>query len=340
MSTRPRALVTGAAGFIGGHLIDRLLADAHEVVAIDNLATGRLANLAHVISDPRLTFHKVDVTDRAALERFFDGVEWVFHLAALADIVPSIQQPLAYHAANVDGTAAVLEAARACGVNRFLYAASSSCYGLPDEVPTPESAPIRPMYPYALTKYVGEQYVLHWGQVYRLPCVSLRLFNVYGPRARTSGTYGAVFGVFLAQRLAGKPLTIVGDGRQTRDFTFVTDVVDAFVRAAGATLAGEVLNVGSGHTYSVNYLASLLSGDTVSIPKRPGEPDCTFADTRKIQAALGWRPRVSFEEGVRIMLDGIEQWRDAPVWDEASIATATKTWFDYLARPSAAVHER
>jgi UDP-glucose 4-epimerase len=225
---------------------------------------------------------------------------------------------------------AVLEAARRAGVKRFVYAASSSCYGIADEYPTPETAAIRPMYPYALTKYVGEQYVLHWSHVYGLPSVSLRLFNVFGPRARISGAYGAVFGVFLAQKLAGKPFTIVGDGTQSRDFTFVTDVANAFVRAAEADIDGEVLNVGSGGTYTVNHLTKLLGGDVVHLPKRPGEPDCTHADISKITRMLGWRPRVSFEEGVRVMLDNIEQWRNAPVWDGDSIAEATREWFAHL----------
>ena len=176
----------------------------------------------------------------------------------------------------------VVECARQAGVKRFVYAASSSCYGIPDLYPTPETAPIRPQYPYALTKNLGEQIVLHWGQVYELPVVSLRLFNVYGPWSRTSGTYGAVFGVFLAQKLAGKPFTVVGDGTQTRDFTFVTDVVDAFVCAAQSDVCNEVFNVGTGGTYSVNRLVALLGGGVVYVPKRPGEPDCTLADTSKI----------------------------------------------------------
>jgi len=165
--------------------------------------------------------------------------------------------------------------------------------------------------------------------------VSLRLFNVYGPRARTTGAYGAVFGVFLAQLLARRPLTVVGDGRQTRDFTYVTDVVDAFVRAADANVAGEVLNVGCGRTESVNRLVALLgSPPVVHVPKRPGEPDCTLADVTRIRRVLGWEPRVPFDEGVEHMLAAIDQWRDAPVWDVASIATATRDWFAHLG-PSA-----
>jgi len=221
-------------------------------------------------------------------------------------------------------------AARMAGVKRFCYTASSSCYGIPDQYPTPEIAPARPMYPYALTKYLGEQYAMHWQQTYHLPVVSLRLFNVYGPRSRTSGTYGAVFGVFLAQKLAGKPFTIVGDGEQTRDFTFVTDVADAFVTAAASNVTGEIFNVGSGNTYSVNRLVELIGGPSVNIPKRPGEPDCTFADITKIKTQLGWQPCVSFEQGVKAMLDDIDLWRDAPLWDQDSIADATRSWFKYL----------
>lgn len=325
-------IVAGGAGFIGSHLVERLLGDGHQVRVLDNFSTGQLENLAHLNKNPNLQIHQVDIAEYEIIKPLFKGVEWVFHLAALADIVPSIQQPLIYHKANVDGTIAALEAARLAGTKRFIYAASSSCYGIPDEFPTPETASIRPMYPYALTKYLGEQYVLHWNKVYGLPCVSLRLFNVFGPRARTTGTYGAVFGVFLRQRLAGKPFTVVGDGTQTRDFTFVTDVVDAFVRAAQSHIDGEILNVGSGDTYSVNYLVKLLGGDVVYIPKRPGEPHCTFADISKISKMLVWRPKVCFEEGVQIMLENIEQWRDAPLWDEKTIAEATQDWFRYLSK--------
>ncbi len=330
MKSSQRVLVTGGAGFIGSHLVKRLLEDGHRVIVLDNFSTGRMENLDHIKNNSRFAVQRADVSNYEEIQPFFKEVDWVFHLAALADIVPSIQHPLQYHKTNVDGTIAVLEAARSASVKRFIYAASSSCYGIPDEFPTPETVPIRPAYPYALTKYLGEQYVLHWNKVYKLPCVSLRLFNVYGPRSRTSGAYGAVFGVFLAQKLAGKPFTVVGDGTQTRDFTFATDVIDVFVRAAESELEGEIFNVGSGNTYSINYLVSLLGEDVVHIPKRPGEPDCTFGDISKISQTLDWQPKVSFEDGVRIMLQNIDQWRDAPVWDKKSIAEATEDWFTYL----------
>lgn len=325
-------VVTGGAGFIGSHLAERLLAEGHRVLVIDNFATGRRENLAGFAGHPGLTVETADVADFERIRPLLEGKDWVFHLAGLADIVPSIQRPRDYHAANVDGTISVLEAARLGGVRRFLYAASSTCYGLPDVVPTPETAPIRPMFPYALTKYMGEEYVLAWHRIYGLPAVSLRLFNVFGPRSRTSGTYGAVFGVFLAQKLAGKPFTVVGDGTQTRDFTYVTDVADAFLRAADSEVSGEVLNVGSGGTYSVNTLVNLIGGEIAYVPKRPGEPDCTFADTGKICRMLDWKPRVGFEQGVSNMLEHIELWRHAPVWDTASVQEATRDWFKYLGK--------
>ena len=326
-----KALVTGGAGFIGSHLTELLLARGHTVLAIDNLTSGRLKNLHAVEKHPALKFVNADIRD-PALAALFQGVDWVFHLAGLADIVPSIEMPAEYYSTNVSGTFNVLECARKSGVRRFVYAASSSSYGIPDVYPTPETAPIRPQYPYALTKYMGEELVLHWAKLYKLPAVSLRLFNVFGPRSRTTGAYGAVFGVFLAQKLNGRPFTVVGDGTQTRDFTFVTDVANAFVSAVESSLFGEAMNVGSGNHYSVNALVELLGGDVVRIPKRPGEPDCTFGDVGKIERLLGWRAQVPFPEGVRRMVERIEDWRDAPVWSPSSIDKATTSWFQYLKR--------
>lgn len=324
-------IVTGGAGFIGSHMVDRLLAAGRHVRVIDNFSNGSHRNLQQHRDNSRLEVAEADLADGAAVEGLFEGAERVFHFAALADIVPSIERPRAYFRSNVDGTFNALEQAVKAGVKRFLYAASSTCYGIPDSFPTPETAPIRPQYPYALTKNLGEQLVLHWAQVYELPALSLRMFNVYGPRARTSGTYGAVFGVFLAQLLAGKPLTIVGDGEQTRDFTYVSDVVDAFLAAAGSGASGEVYNVGSNGTYSINRLVALLGAkETVHIPKRPGEPDCTWADVAKIERELGWRATISFEHGVATMLSHIDYWREAPVWTPETIADATRGWFKYL----------
>lgn len=330
-----KTLVTGGCGFIGSHLVDLLLEQGHDVLVIDDCSTGRRENLAHLAQHERLRVELADIADYDRIAPLVAGHDWVFHLAALADIVPSIQRPLDYHHANVDGTAAILEASRRAGVQRFIYAASSSCYGIPDTFPTPESAEIRPQYPYAMTKWMGEQLALHWSQVYGLPVVSLRMFNVYGPRARTNGTYGAVFGTFLAQKLAGKPFTVVGDGEQTRDFTYVSDVVRAYLLAAESSLSGEILNIGSGGTYRINELVSLLGGPVTHIPKRPGEPDCTFADTQRIRRLLGWAPQISFPAGVERMLAHIDHWRSAPVWTPDSIAHATQDWFKHLGKTQA-----
>jgi UDP-glucose 4-epimerase len=328
-----KTLVTGGAGFIGSHLSELLIAKGHEVLAVDNLASGRLENLKGVVSHPRFKFAQADIREPSVLQPLFEGVDWVFHLAGLADIVPSIEMPAQYYSTNVSGTFNVLECARSSGVKRFLYAASSSSYGIPELYPTPESSPIQPQYPYALTKYMGEELVLHWAKVYKFPTVSLRLFNVFGTRSRTTGAYGAVFGVFLAQKLNGRSFTVVGDGTQTRDFTYVTDVAEAFLCAAQSNVSGEAMNVGSGNHYSVNRLVELLGGAVEFIPKRPGEPDCTYADVGKIKRLLGWGPRVSFEEGVRLMLERMTDWKDAPVWNPSTIDRATATWFHYLGDP-------
>jgi len=330
MSTERIAVVTGGAGFIGSHMVDLLLKEGFRVHVIDNLTGGRLDNLAHHKGNPRLVFEQKDIRQLTTNELLFRGADYVIHFAGIGDIVPSIERPVDYLSTNVMGTVCALEAARAAGVKKFVYAASSSCYGVATEVPTTETAPITPQYPYALSKYLGEEAVLHWGQVYRLPVVSIRIFNAYGTRSRTTGAYGAVFGVFLAQKLADKPFTVVGDGTQTRDFVFVTDLARAFYAAAISPKTQEIYNVGAGNPQSVNRLVELIGGEVVHIPKRPGEPDCTWADISKIRAELGWEPKISLPEGVATMLSQIEYWRAAPVWDPTSIAVATKGWFAAL----------
>jgi UDP-glucose 4-epimerase len=325
-----KALITGGCGFIGSHLADELIRLNFQVVVLDNLSTGRIENISHLSENSNFSFHEVDIVNFDEILPIFDKVDWVFHLAALADIVPSIENPKSYYYSNVNGTFNVLEASRIKNVKKLIYTASSSCYGLPDEFPTKETAEIRPQYPYALTKNIGEQLVMHWCQLYKLPAISLRFFNVYGPRARTSGTYGAVFGVFLAQKLAKKPYTVVGDGEQTRDFTYVTDIVGAIYTAAKTNISGEIINIGSNNTHSINKLVKLLKGEVVNIPKRPGEPDCTWADITKAKKLLNWLPQVSFEVGVSNLINDMEYWQDAPVWDKDSIAKATEKWFEYL----------
>jgi UDP-glucose 4-epimerase len=330
MNTRRRiAVVTGGAGFIGSHMVDVLLANGYSVRVIDNLSGGRTSNLAHHASNPDLTFEERDIRDLPPDSAFFRGAAYVFHFAGIGDIVPSIEHPIEYMDTNVQGTVHVLEAARHAGVDKFVYAASSSCYGLA-ATPTREDHPIAPQYPYALSKYQGEQAAFHWHRIYRVPINSIRIFNAYGTRVRTTGAYGAVFGVFFKQKLAGKPFTVVGDGSQRRDFVYASDVAQAFLLAGRSHKAGEIWNLGAGNPQSINRLVELIGGPSVSIPKRPGEPDVTWADISKITRDLGWKTRITFEDGVARMMTEIQSWRDAPLWDPDSIKQATKTWFEAL----------
>ena len=323
------SVVTGGAGFIGSHLVDLLLSEGHEVRVLDNLSGGHETNLKQHKSNKNLVCEWSDINNLAPDNALFKNATYCFHLAGIGDIVPSIEQPVNYMQTNVQGTVKVLEAARHANVKKFVYASSSSCYGLA-ETPTDENHPIQPQYPYALSKYLGEQAAFHWNLVYKLPVNAICIFNAYGTRVRTTGAYGAVFGVFLKQKLAGKPFTVVGDGTQTRDFIYVTDVARAFLAAAETQISGERFNIGASKPQSVNYLVELLGGKIEYIPKRPGEPDVTHANIAKITKMLGWQPKVSFEDGVKLMLADINHWQNAPLWDVNSISKATETWFKYL----------
>ena len=298
------SLVTGGAGFIGSHLAEKLISLGHEVIILDDFSTGREQNLVEIEDHSRLRVCKVDVCDETAIQPHFLGVDWVFHLAALADIVPSIQEPLTYLRAGIGGTQAVLEASRLANVKRLVYAASSSCYGIPDLYPTPESSPISPQYPYALAKNLGEQIVMHWGQVYDLPVVSLRLFNVYGTRSRTSGAYGAVFGVFLAQKLAGKPFTVVGDGSQTRDFTYVEDVVRGILATVNSDWDYEIINLGSDQPHSINTVIELIEkklgkkANRQHLDPDPADVPFTQASTDKAHQLLDWLATTNLHDGI------------------------------------------
>lgn len=328
----PRALVTGAAGFIGSHLCEKLSSLGLSVIGVDNCLTGREENLKSLQGNPDFQFVKAPIEDALFLISSTE-FDYVFHLAARADIVPSIKDPFSYFDTNVRQTVQLLEAFRDRPIKKFVYAASSSCYGIPDfdQYPTSEICEIKCEYPYALTKYMGEQAVLHWAKVFKIPALSLRLFNVYGPRARTSGDYGAMFGVFLSQIANGQPITIVGDGTQTRDFTFVSDVCDAFYRASQSQFNQQIFNIGSGGTYSVNQIADLLGAkDRIMIPKRPGEPGITYANITKAKDLLGYSPKVSIEQGCKIMKTHLSDFKEAPLWTPETIKEQTKAWFDYL----------
>ena len=313
-----KCLVTGGAGFIGSHLVDRLVKEKNKVIVLDNLITGNLKNLSGV--QKKIRFINVDISKYSKkFENFFKNIDHVYHLAALADIVPSINDPKKYFDTNVNGTMNVLNAAKKNKVKKLIFAASSSCYGIPKNYPINENALINVKYPYALTKYLAEELILHWGQVYNMKNISLRFFNTYGPRSRTTGAYGAVFGVFLAQKINNKPLTIVGDGNQTRDFLFVQDLVDAIIMVTKKINKSDIFNVASGLETKVNKIAKIIGGPRVHIPKRPGEPTRLKADIKKIKKATGWSPKIKIEQGVEIMLKNIHDWSDAPIWTKKKI---------------------
>lgn len=327
---KPIAVVTGGAGFIGSHMVDLLLNEGFKVRVIDNLVGGRVENLEHHKGNGDLSFEQIDIRQIEPTSGLFKDAKYVYHFAGIGDIVPSIERPTEYMDVNVQGTVIVLEAARENKIEKLVYASSSSCYGLAEQVPTSEAAPINTEYPYALSKYLGEQAVFHWHRCYKLPVNAVCIFNAYGLRSKTSGAYGAVFGVFLRQKIAGKPFTVVGDGTQKRDFVYVSDVANAFYLASTTDICGERFNLGAGDPQPVNRLVELLGGEVVYIPKRPGEPEATHANITKITEQLGWKQKISFEEGVGLMLDNIDYWKNAPLWDQESIDKATKTWFKYL----------
>lgn len=288
-------LITGGAGFIGTNLAERLVSDGARVVVVDNLAAG---------TDParlpkEVALHKLDICDNDELTKLAKGVDVIVHLAALPRVQVSIEHPFETQHANVDGTLSVLEAARKGGVRRIVYAASSSAYGDQDVMPLIETMPAQPKSPYGLHKYVGELMLKLWHDLHGLETVSLRFFNVYGPHFDPNGAYALVIGKFLKQRSEGQPMTITGDGEQTRDFTHVRDIVDAVVRASVSERVGngEVFNVGAGRNASVNRIAEIIGGPVEHIAPRI-EPKHTLADTTRIREALGWQPTVTLEDGI------------------------------------------
>jgi UDP-glucose 4-epimerase len=325
-----KTIITGGAGFIGSHLAEFLIHKGHKVTIIDNLSTGRLSNIEKFKN--KVSFIKADISKLGKWTKNFENTEIVFHLAALADIVPSIQNPQKYFKSNVVGTENVISASIKYSIKKLIYAASSSCYGIPKKYPTSEIETIKPQYPYALTKYLGEEIIMHYAKIYGIKATSFRLFNVYGTRSRTSGTYGAMFGVFLAQKLKKKPLTVVGDGKQKRDFTYISDVIEAFYKAIKLKKNYQILNLGTGRPVSINQIVKLLGCKSIYIPKRPGEPDLTSANINKIKKELNWQPKISIKEGINHLLNDINYWNKAPVWTPKKIEFATRDWFKYLGR--------
>ena len=250
-----KSVVTGGAGFIGSNLVDQLVRKGHKIIVLDNFSTGRRSNLSHH-KKKDVKIIKIDISKNKKLDKYFKNVDYVFHLAGLADMMSSIEYPNKYYSSNVVGTFNVILAAKKANIRKFVYTASASCYGVPVEFPTSESASIRLMHPYAFTKWQAEELIMQWVKIYNFPAVSLRLFNAYGPRLSTKSAYGSVFTIFLAQKLAEKPLTVIGNGRQTRDFVHVKDLVGAIFKAISSKKNGKVYNVGSGKEIEINKIAS------------------------------------------------------------------------------------
>ncbi len=323
-----KCIVTGGAGFIGSHLVEKLVKKNFSVTVIDNFSTGRIKNLSNV--KKKIKIIKRDIVSDKNLDKYFKGAKYVFHLAAKADIVPSIEDPKLYFDTNVSGTLNILEACRKNNVKKIIYAASSSSYGIAKEYPTTEFSKINPEYPYAFTKYLGEKLIAHWSKVYNLSFISLRLFNVYGIRSRTTGAYGAMFGVFLAQKINNKPLTVVGSGKQSRDFTYVSDIAEAFYKAAISKEKNQIINIGTGKPTTVINIVKQLKSNYIFIKKRPGEPHKTHSSTAKARKLLNWKSRISINQGIKIMLNNINLWKNAPIWTKSKINKSTKTWFKYL----------
>ena len=298
-----KSIITGGAGFIGSNLTDHLVRIGHKVVVLDNFVSGKKSNISHH-SKKKVKIVKIDISDSEKLSKYFKGADYVFHLAALAQIIPSIKNPKKYFKNNVNGTLNVLEAAKKEKIKKFIYAASSSCYGNPKKFPTSEKDQIDLKNPYAATKFIGEELVMRYATLYKMPNISFRFFNVYGPRLSTSGQYSAVMGNFLSQTKSKKALTIVGDGKQTRDFIHVDDLANAFIKVIKSKLVNKIYNLGSGKSTSINTVAKIFRGKRKHIAIRPGEPRTSLAKITKLKKDINWKPKISIQLGIKKLLRG------------------------------------
>jgi UDP-glucose 4-epimerase len=304
------ALVTGGAGFIGSNLVDRLIGEGHTVTVIDNESADSNEQF-YWNSEARN--YKYDVRDYVMVRKLYEGQDAVFHLAAEARIQPTIEDPLKAFENNMIGTATVLECARSCGVKRVVYSSTSAAYGLANTPPLSETMSTDCLNPYSVSKVAGEEMCKMYARLYGMETATFRYFNVYGERQPLRGQYAPVIGIFLRQRAAGEPMTIVGDGTQRRDFTYVGDVVEANIKAATFVAPqyiveneiayrawewGQVYNIGTGRNYSINEIAALMGGDITHIPSRPAESRLSLANASKAKNQLGWIPQVRLEEWI------------------------------------------
>ncbi len=298
---KKKSIITGGAGFIGSNLTDHLVRIGHKVIVLDNFVSGKKSNLSHHRKQD-VKIIKIDISKSKKLDKYFKGVHYVFHFAALAQIIPSVKNPKKYFKNNVIGTLRVVEAAKKAKIKKFVYAASSSCYGTPKKLPTSEKDKIDLKNPYAATKFIGEEIIMKYASMFKMPNISLRFFNVYGPRLNISGQYSAVIGNFLLQTKNNKALTIVGNGKQTRDFIHVDDLINACVKVIKSKSINKIYNLGSGKKTSINTIAKIFNGKKKFIPNRPGEAKNSLADISKLKKDTKWKPAVSVQEGIKRLL--------------------------------------
>ena len=298
---KKRSIITGGAGFIGSNLTDHLVRIGHKVIVLDNFVSGKKSNLSHHRKQD-VKIIKIDISKSKNLDKYFKGVHYVFHFAALAQIIPSIKNPKKYFKNNVIGTLKVVEAAKRAKIKKLVYAASSSCYGIPKKLPTSEKDKIDLNNPYAVTKFIGEEIIMRYASMFKMPNISFRFFNVYGPRLNISGQYSAVIGNFLSQTKNNKALTIVGDGKQTRDFIHVDDIANACIKVIKSKCINKIYNLGSGKKTSINTLAKIFNGKKKFIPNRPGEAKNSLADISKFKKDVNWYPKISLEEGIKKLI--------------------------------------
>jgi len=296
-NSRTKVLVTGGAGFIGSHLVDRLIQDGHEVIVFDNLSSGRKENL-----HKQAELLEIDVSDWDLVSETMGKVKptYVFHLAAIPLVPMSVKDPVSTSRANILGSVNIFKAAADTNVRRVIFASSSSVYGNQKTLPFVETMHAEPQSPYALQKLVGEQFAILFSTLYELPVVSLRYFNVYGPRIDLGSGYSLVIGKFLSQEAEGKPMTIFGDGDQTRDFCYVDDVVEATIQSmkSDKVKGGEVINIGSERSYSINEVSKYIGEEVTYLPARAGDVLHTKADIKMAQELLRWQPKIDLKEGI------------------------------------------
>ena len=296
-----KSVITGGAGFIGSNLTDHLISIGHKVIVLDNFVSGKKSNLArHKKKDLKII--NIDISKEKSLVKYFKGADYVFHLAALAQVIPSMKNPKKYYKNNVIGTLNVVEAAKKVKIKKLIYAASSSCYGTPKKLPTSEKDNIDLKHPYAITKFIGEEIVMRYASMFKMPNISLRFFNVYGPRLDVLSQYSAVIGNFISQTKNKKPLTIVGDGKQTRDFIHVDDLVGALLKLIKSKSVNKIFNLGSGKRTSINTIAKIFGGKKKFIPLRSGEVKNSQASILKIKKEINWKPQIPIQEGIKKLL--------------------------------------